>query len=163
MINELAELPLKARQAESENKAFFKRLKKRKPKGLDQLMVDLHDAEFSRTDCLTCANCCKTTGPLVTNKDIERISRRLRLKPGAFIASYLRVDEDKDYVLKSLPCHFLNPDNSCSIYDIRPKACREYPHTDRRNIHQIGALTVKNTFICPAAFNIVESLKKRLQ
>lgn len=45
---------------------------------------------------------------------------------------YLRVDEDNDKVFKSMPCPFLGEDNLCSIYDIRPKACREFPHTDRK-------------------------------
>jgi Fe-S-cluster containining protein len=69
------------------------------------------------------ANCCKTTGPLFTSADIERISKHLRQKPQQFIEQYLRViDEDQD--LQSVPCSFLNSDNSCFIYDVRPKACR---------------------------------------
>ncbi len=41
------------------------------------------------------------------------------------------------------------------IYDVRPKACREFPHTDRKKFHQIADLTLKNVAICPAAYNIV--------
>lgn len=123
-------------------------------------MQDLHDAEFKRTDCLECANCCKTTGPLFTNADIERIAKYLRLKPQQFITKYLRVDEEKDHVLQSVPCTFLDARNYCSIYDVRPKACREFPHTNRKKFYQIGDLTLKNVAICPAAFNIVEEMKR---
>lgn len=159
----LKNLKGEAAKKASENKKFFQKLKKRPPKNLDYTMQELHEAEFSRTNCLECANCCKTTGPLFTNADIERISRHFRLKPSAFIDTYLRVDEDNDYVLQQLPCTFLGADNFCSIYDVRPKACREFPHTDRKKFHQISNLTLKNVAICPAAFNIVEEMKKKLQ
>jgi Fe-S-cluster containining protein len=84
------------------------------------------------------------------------------MKPSNFIADYLRIDEDNDYVLQSVPCDFLGADNYCSIYDVRPKACREFPHTDRKKFHQISHLTLKNVAICPAAFNIVELMKKSI-
>ena len=157
----LKNLVVKSRQKEAENKKYFKRLKKKPPKDLDSIMLSLHEEEFSKTDCLQCANCCKTTGPLFTDADIVRIAKGLRLKPQKFIEQYLRLDEDEDYVLQELPCAFLGTDNYCTIYDIRPKACREYPHTDRRKFHQISDLTLKNLSICPAAYNIVEELKKR--
>jgi hypothetical protein len=159
----LKQLPQKAKEKQSENKKFFARLRKRPPKDLDYTMQELHTEEFRKTDCLECANCCKTTGPLFTRADIERISKHLRLKPRAFIEGYLRVDEDNDHVLKQVPCAFLGVDNYCSIYEVRPKACREYPHTNRKKFHQLGTLTVKNTTICPAAYNIVEEMKRRIK
>lgn len=158
----LKDLPAKAKEKHSENKKYFTKLRKKPPKQLDYLMQELHDAEFERTDCLECANCCKTTGPLFTNADVERIAKHLRLKPQQFISEYLRLDEDNDYVLQQVPCAFLSADNYCSIYDVRPKACREFPHTDRKKFQQISNLTLKNVAICPAAFNIVEEMKRRI-
>ncbi len=159
----LKDLPKKAKDKHKENKKFFAKLRKKPPKHLDLQMQELHEEEFKRTDCLTCANCCKTTGPLFTNKDIERISKHFRQKPVQFIETYLRVDEDNDHVLKQVPCTFLGEDNYCSIYEVRPKACREYPHTDRKDFHKISNITLNNTAICPAAYNIVEEMKKRIK
>lgn len=158
----LEQLPQMAKEKHAENKKFFGKLKKRPPKNLDYLMQELHHEEFERTDCLECANCCKTTGPLFTKADIERISKFFRQKPQAFIDDYLRIDEENDYVLQSLPCPFLGADNYCSIYDVRPKACREFPHTDRKKFQQISNFTLKNVAICPAAFNIVEAMKAKI-
>nr|WP_322623616.1 YkgJ family cysteine cluster protein [uncultured Flavobacterium sp.] len=158
----LKDLGRMAKEKHPENKKFFDKLKKKPPKNLDYVMQELHDREFKRTDCLKCANCCKTTGPLFTLADIERIAKHLRLKPQQFIDKYLRVDEDKDYVLQSVPCTFLDSENYCMIYDVRPKACREYPHTDRKKFQQITDITLKNVAICPAAYNIVEEMKKKL-
>lgn len=158
----LSNLPKLAKDKHKENKTFFAKLKKKPPKQLDYLMQELHEEEFERTDCLKCANCCKTTGPLFTDKDVQRIAKFLKLKPQQFIAQYLRIDEDSDYVLQNVPCYFLGADNYCTIYEVRPKACREYPHTDRKKFHQIANLTLKNAAICPAAYNIVEEMKRRL-
>ena len=146
-----------------ETKKFFNKLKKRTPKNLDVQVAQIHEEVFEKTNCMSCANCCKTTGPLFTEKDIERISKSFRMKPSKFIESFLRIDEDNDYVLQSVPCAFLGADNKCSIYDIRPKACREFPHTDRRKFHQITTLTLKNVKICPAAYNIVEAMRKKIK
>ena len=160
---QLETLPARAAQRAASHRKFFKKLKRRVPPNLDRLMMELHEAEFSRTDCLQCANCCKTTGPLFTSQDIDRLARLFRIKPGVFMETYLRQDEDGDWVLQELPCPFLGADNYCSVYEVRPKACREYPHTDRRKFHQISAITLKNTAVCPAAFNIVEAMMERLE
>lgn len=156
-------LPKLAKDKHNENKKFFDKLKKKAPKNLDYIMQELHEKEFKNTDCLQCANCCKTTGPLFTDKDIERISKHLKLKPQQFISQFLRMDEENDYVLQSVPCTFLGADNYCSIYEVRPKACSEFPHTDRKKFQQISNLTLKNVAICPAAYNIVEEMKKLIK
>ena len=159
----LKELPELAKEKYAESKKYFAKLKKRTPKRLDLIMQDLHEKEFENTNCLACGNCCKTTSPIFTEKDIQRISKHLKMKVVAFISQYLERDTDDYYVLKTAPCTFLDVnDNSCFIYDVRPKACREYPHTNRRKFIQITNLTLKNIEICPAAFNIVEALKVKL-
>jgi Fe-S-cluster containining protein len=163
MQNIISNLPKLAKDKHKENKTFFAKLKKKPPKQLDYLMQELHDTEFERTNCLKCANCCKTTGPLFTDKDIEQISKHFKLKVWQFAEQYLHLDEDNDYVLQNVPCTFLGEDNYCSIYDVRPKACREFPHTDRKKFQKISNLTLKNVAICPAAFNIVEEMKKRIK
>ncbi len=163
MDKDLENLTELAAEKLEENKKYFQRLKRRTPKRLDLLMHELHDNEFEKTDCLTCGNCCKTTSPIFTEKDIERISKYLKMKVRDFVSQYLERDSDDFMVLKSAPCTFLDErDNSCFIYDVRPKACAEYPHTDRKKFASISDLTIKNTEICPATYRIVEELKKRL-
>ncbi|PRP67164.1 YkgJ family cysteine cluster protein [Nonlabens agnitus] len=157
------DLPSLAAQRKKENVAFFKKLKRKAPKNLDSITQELHDEAFEEIDCLTCANCCKTTGPLFTQNDINRIAKHFKMKPAAFIDTYLRIDEDQDYVLQTVPCPFLGADNYCGIYEVRPKACSEYPHTDRRKLTQIASLTIANTFICPAAFQVVERMKELIK
>jgi Fe-S-cluster containining protein len=152
-----------AEEKKVETRKYFAKLRKKPPKRLDLLMQELHDNEFEQTDCLTCANCCKTTSPIFTDKDVLRISKHLRMKEHQFISTHLQRDEDDFLVLKQAPCTFLDAsDNTCIIYDVRPKACSEYPHTNRKRFVQLTHLTLQNTEVCPAAFNIIEELKKKL-
>jgi|SRR6185437_627389 len=156
------ELKLKAEKSLAANKKLFSRLKQSKPKFLDDVMQEIHEEVFEETDCLQCANCCKTTSPIFYQKDIERLARHFRIKPSEFIDNYLHIDEDNDYVLNVSPCIFLGADNYCSVYEDRPVACREYPHTNRKRFYQLLDLTLKNTAICPAAYEMVERLKLRV-
>jgi Fe-S-cluster containining protein len=156
----IADLKYKATKLKTENKKFLDQLKKRTPKDLDHQFEQLHDVAFDKIDCLTCANCCKTTGPLFRQKDIERLSSHLKMRPANFVETYLHIDEDDDYVLNTLPCPFLGSDNYCSVYEYRPNACREYPHTNQRKMHTRFTETLNNTTVCPAVFEIVEKLKQ---
>ena len=145
-----------------ENSKFFKKLKNIKPKFLDKTIISVHETVFKGINCLECANCCKTTSPSFTDKDIQRISKFQKIKPSIFVEKYLALDDDNDYVLKSFPCVFLNDNNECRIYKVRPKACRNYPHTDRVKQYQLLKLTQKNIEICPAVSQIIERIKLKL-
>jgi uncharacterized protein len=151
-----------ARDAREENERFFKKLKKKLPANLDELVHELHDEAFANFDCLTCANCCSSISPMITDKDVERLAKPLRLKPSQVIEKYMHLDEEHDFVFNQAPCPFLMGDNYCSVYDSRPKACREYPHTDRRRFGQLLNLTLKNCEFCPIVYNVVEQLKVKL-
>ena len=158
-LNKLKSL---AKDRAKSHKEYLEKLAKHPAKDLDYMVQEIHDQVFDKVDCLSCANCCKTTGPLLTSADISRIAKHLKLKEAQFVDDYLRRDEDNDYVLQTLPCPFLGTDNYCSIYSVRPKACREYPHTDRKKFYQIRAITLKNTSICPAAYAVVEQMMARI-
>jgi len=113
MQNQLESLSKKVKEHQKTHRNFFIKLRKKTPKNLDAIMEKLHEDEFKKTDCLQCANCCKTTSPIFTKKDIERISKAFRIKTRQFIDTHLHMDEDQDYVLNTSPCTFLAADNSC--------------------------------------------------
>lgn len=139
---------------------YYKKNKKQLAK-MDTVVHQLHDGFSQKINCLECANCCRSLGPAIYDKDIERMAKALRIKPSDVVSSYLRMDEDGDYVFRSMPCPFLMPDNYCVIYESRPKACREYPHTDRKKFGQIYKLTVKNAETCPIAYEVLSALVNR--
>lgn len=159
MKEELKNKLLIALTNQKENKVLVKKLKKSKPKNLDTIVHGLHDEVFEKIDCLDCANCCKTTSPAIYERDIDRLAKHLKIKPSKLIEQYLQKDTDNDYVFKSAPCPFLDHENYCMVYESRPLACREYPHTNRKRFYQVLDLSLTNTEICPAVAEIFEKLK----
>lgn len=127
---------------------------------MDREIHELHHRYSSEIECLQCANCCKTLGPLITNADIKRMAKALNMTEVDLLNMYLKVDEDGDYVFKQMPCPFLMNDNHCIIYNNRPKACREYPHTDRARFYQIFNLSIKNAYTCPIAYEVLNNILK---
>ncbi|HMG68467.1 MAG TPA: YkgJ family cysteine cluster protein, partial [Chitinophagaceae bacterium] len=73
-------------------------------------LPELHEEAFKKIDCLQCANCCKNYSPRFKTPDIKRISKHLKMRESVFIETYLKVDEEGDFVAKSLPCPFLGSD-----------------------------------------------------
>ncbi|MGE0637622.1 MAG: YkgJ family cysteine cluster protein [Bacteroidia bacterium] len=155
----ISELNKAASNRKEEHKKLLAVLKKKNSSEVDKVFQRLHDEAFEKIDCLQCANCCKTTSPIFYQRDIERLAKHFRIRPSEFIEQYLHIDEDNDYVLNSAPCPFLGDDNYCSVYDSRPTACREYPHTDRKRVQQIFNLTLKNASVCPAVYDILENIR----
>lgn len=145
-------------QSTAENREIVKRLKRKKGKQLDQAADDIHHEVFSEIDCLDCAGCCSGIPPIVTKADVTRIAKTFGMKPAEFETQYLMVDEDGDTVLNTTPCPFLLEDRKCMIYDIRPKACRQFPHTNELDFSKNMKLHALNATICPGVYHILRKL-----
>ncbi|MBL0310564.1 MAG: YkgJ family cysteine cluster protein [Bacteroidetes bacterium] len=150
------------RQDALKKKKEHKRLleKSRRTKGVEKLLPPLHEEAFSKINCLDCAGCCKTISPRFKTPDIVRIADFLGIKQSKLIETYLRLDEDGDYVVKQSPCPFLGSDNYCSIYEARPGDCRKYPYTDSGDFFKYPQTTLQNTTTCPAVYYVLERLKQ---
>lgn len=85
------------------------------------------------------------------------------MKTSVFIDTYLFRDDEGGYVLKNAPYPLLNADYTCFVYEERLKACREYHHTNRKNIHGILNLTLQNTLVCPAVNEIFKDFSKEFR
>ncbi|MEM6262015.1 MAG: YkgJ family cysteine cluster protein [Bacteroidota bacterium] len=158
MDKSLVGLIKRATSQRKRRKQLFQKLRKKKPRELDKTFHELHEEAFEEIDCLSCGNCCKTISPVFTDQDISRISRHVKMRPADFTEEYLYEDDEADMVLKQTPCPFLGADNYCNIYEVRPRACRQYPHTDRQRMHRFLSLTHKNAEVCPAVAHIVDRM-----
>src|SRR3954453_1977945 len=118
----------------------------------------LHELAFEKIDCLQCGNCCKGYSPRFKTTDIKRISKRLKMKEGDFITTYLKLDSDGDYVAKGAPCPFLGADNYCGIYEDRPGDCARFPYTDEDVLLKRPQITLKNSTFCPIVHFVLEKL-----
>ena len=152
----------KKKGKEGKTKSLVHFLKKQQHQYVDQKFQQAHEEVFEEINCLDCANCCKTLGPRINNSDIKRISKFIGLSIKEFQNTFLRVDDDNDWVLKKLPCPFLEVNNECRIYDVRPSACRAYPHTDTWQQKKQLNLHLKNIPFCPAVEKIFEKIDKQI-
>ena len=146
------------KKAIEQQKNYKQYLKKANTQKVLKKLPDLHQEAFSKIDCLQCGACCRNYSPRFKTPDIKRISRHLKMKEGAFIETYLRLDEDGDYVAKSTPCPFLGIDNFCSIYEVRPSDCERFPYTNEDVLLKRPAITLKNVTFCPAVYTVLERL-----
>jgi Fe-S-cluster containining protein len=146
--------------AKEHQKAYKHQLERGNKNAMLRALPDLHEAAFEQINCLECANCCKNYSPRFKQPDIKRIAKVLGMKEGDFAERYLKMDSEGDYVTRSQPCPFLQPDNTCHIYEDRPSDCRRYPYTDEDVLIKRMALTLKNTTVCPATFLVLEQLLK---
>ena len=145
----------KAGERQKDYKRFLQRADKNKMlKNLDQLTEEA----YLKVDCLTCAQCCKNYSPRFKTPDIKRISKLMRMRESEFINTYLNVDEDGDFVVKTTPCPFLGADNYCSIYEDRPSDCQRFPYTDEDVLLKRPNLTLKNSTFCPITYYVIERL-----
>ena len=156
----LEKLPAQAKTTRAADKALLSKLKK--AKGIDDDFHRLHDEAFEHIDCLTCANCCRTTPPRIVPKDVDRLARALKMKPGDFSEAHVATDAaDGELMLRHADeggCPFLGSDNHCSVYDARPAACRWFPGTNQRKMATHAKVTLENVGVCPAVSGIVERL-----
>ena len=147
-----------AKKAMPAIRVFLKRFASSLPP--HRVLAEEHERVFSQFDCLQCASCCKNSSPVFNRTDISRISSFLGQKPAELERLYLRADADGDFVPHSKPCPFLEPDNRCRVYEVRPKSCRGFPHTDNPEAWERHAIMAGNAAACPAAFAIAEKFRQ---
>lgn len=143
--------------------SFIKQVEEAPPKQLDQLLEEEDVKVWQEVDCTTCANCCKTMTPVFTKADIKRIATHFRMTPKAFFDKWLVREKDSGNTVNAQqPCQFLVEDK-CSIYEVRPADCAEFPHHYQRPFPLYSDTFIQNLHRCPATFNLIERLKKRIE
>lgn len=142
---------------------FLTKLENNTPRGLDTIAVETDREVWKETDCLTCANCCKTMSPTFTKTDVKRIARHFGMTDEAFRKKWLYKDRNGDWLNKKQPCQFLNlEDNKCSIYAIRPRDCAGFPHHTKRRMVDYMHVFKQNVEYCPATYRLVEKMMEKV-
>lgn len=140
---------------------FLNRLKQKTPRGLDSMIKKADQAIWKDTDCLDCANCCKTMSPTYNAADILRISQHLAMTAKEFKKKWLFQDRNGDWLNIEQPCQFLDLDtNKCKVYDVRPTDCAGFPHHNKRKMVEYMHVYKQNIEFCPATYRVVEKMMK---
>jgi Fe-S-cluster containining protein len=164
VITDLVQIKLLGEKKREENLRFRKHMKSRdhSDRILRRIAVDVE----GQIDCLQCANCCRVATAKVTERDVERIAKYLRIKPSRFIADFTVESDEEGRVLKrdkKTGCVFLNG-NECTIYDERPESCQKFPHVVRGNGSIASRMWefVDRACYCPIVYNSLEAFKDEM-
>lgn len=153
----------KASAKKAKRTAFLQKLDDIVPEDMPKLVTEVDATVWRDVDCTTCANCCKTMTPTFTPKDIKRISAHVGMTVAEFKEKWLHKEEDTgDWVNDNQPCQFLVND-MCSIYEVRPRDCAEFPHHYKRPFDMYNDTFIQNLHRCPATFTLVERLEQRVR
>ncbi|MHA4810700.1 YkgJ family cysteine cluster protein [Flavitalea flava] len=145
-------------------RSFLTRLEKKTPRGLDKIVVEADKASWAKTDCLDCANCCKTMSPTYTQKDLKRISAHFGMSVNAFKEKWLYKDKSGDWMNVKQPCQFLDLNtNMCNIYAIRPRDCAGFPHHTKKKMVEYVHMYKQNIEYCPASYRLVEFIMEKVK
>lgn len=160
---DIKEFKHKASKKKAKLSAFLSKLDDVVPHDMPKLVAEVDKTVWQDIDCTTCANCCKTMTPTFSPKDIKRISAHFGETPQQFKDKWLYKEEETgDWMNRSQPCQFL-VNNKCSIYEIRPKDCAEFPHHHKRQFDLYNDTFTQNLDKCPATFTLIERLEKRVR
>ncbi len=164
IIREIPLIERYSRHNEADDYRFREFLKfrlNRSTKEMDDVVRRTTDEVWARIDCTTCANCCRTLHVVVDAADIARLAGRLRNTAAHFERKYVVMSEDGTKELRNSPCVFLGSDNRCTVYEDRPKACRDFPYLHENHFSSRSLMMISNTSVCPIVFNVWQALKDK--
>jgi uncharacterized protein len=142
-------------------RSFLTRVEKKNSKNLHLVTLEANELSWAKTDCMDCANCCKTMSPTYTQRDITRIAKFLGMTVSAFKKKWLYKDRVGDWLNKSQPCQFLDlKTNLCGIYEVRPGDCAGFPHHGTKKIKDYLHVYKQNVEFCPATYRLVEFMEE---
>ncbi len=165
MITDLVQIRMLGEKKRDENHRLRLHMKMRDR--YDRSLRRIAEEIEEQIDCTACANCCRVATATVSERDVERLARSLRLSPARFLADYTTVCEEEGRILRrsdETGCVFLSG-NTCTVYDDRPDACRHFPHL----VRGAGSLSsrmwqmIDRACYCPIVYNSLEAFKEALR
>jgi Fe-S-cluster containining protein len=165
MITDLVQIKTLGEKKRDENFRFRKHMKSRDHS--DRILRRIAEEIEGRIDCTVCANCCKVATVQVSERDVERLARYLRIPPERFLAEYTAESQDEGRVLKrdtTSGCVFLNG-FECTVYDSKPDICSRFPHLVRGHGSIASRMwkLVDRACYCPIVYNSLEAFKEELR
>ncbi len=164
MITDLVQIRLLGEKKRPENERFRRHMKSYDHS--DRILRRVAEEIEEQIDCTVCANCCKVATAEVSERDVERLARYLRIKPAQFLAEYT-VEHPQDGVIlrrtDEQGCVFLDG-TSCTVYDARPETCQRFPHLVRGAGSIVSRMWqfIDRACYCPIVYNSLEAFKKEL-
>ncbi len=164
MITDLVQIRLLGEKKRPENERLRRFIKSRDHS--DRILRRTAEEIQEQIDCTQCANCCKLATVKMSERDVERLSRYLRLSPERFQAEYMMDGGDEGAILRRTEergCIFLDG-TTCTVYEARPEICQRFPHL----VRGAGSIAsrmwqfIDRACYCPIVYNSLEAFKEQL-
>lgn len=164
MITDLVQIRMLGERKRDENERFRRHMKSRDHS--DRILRRIAEDIEEQIHCTQCANCCRVATAKVTERDVERLAKYLRVKPARVMADYVVKSEEEGLILqrdKKTGCVFLNG-NECTVYDARPESCQKFPHVVRGNGSIVSRMweLIDRACYCPIVYNSLEAFKDEM-
>ncbi len=160
MLLDLVQIKTLGEKKRHENERFRRHLKSRDHS--DRILRRLAEEVEDEIDCTTCANCCRVATVRLTERDVENMSKSLRMTRERFLNDYTTQSDDEGLILRRTEkgCVFLDG-NLCLVYDHRPANCEDFPHVVRGNGSIVSRMwdLVDRACYCPIVYNSIEAFK----
>jgi len=157
------------RRASAKKKALTKDLRavvKNKPAGFLKEVKAATDETWKEISCVACGHCCMEMTPTWKKSEIKRVAAHVGMTSAQYYEKYLYTEEmTGDIMNDSTPCqHFDKKKGLCTIYEIRPADCAEFPHFHRKDFaDQVEEVFLPNMVRCPATLVMVEKITERMR
>jgi Fe-S-cluster containining protein len=162
LLTDLTQIAAVAAANENENDAFRIFLKQQDSGTIDAIVHDINAVVTPQIDCTKCGNCCRSLMINVTPEETISLALHLKEKIEVVKEKYIEISSEGQMIVNTIPCHFL-ANSSCTIYENRFTECREFPHLHKENFTGRLFGTLMYYALCPIIFNVVESLKEKLE
>ncbi|MBS1856902.1 MAG: YkgJ family cysteine cluster protein, partial [Acidobacteria bacterium] len=161
MITDLVQIRLLGEKKREENGRFRRHMKSHDHS--DRILRRIAEGIEEQIDCTVCANCCRVATVKVSERDVERLAKFLRLKPARVVDDFVVESEEEGFVLRrdeKSGCVFLNG-TECTVYEARPDICQRFPHLVRGNGSIASRMWefVDRACYCPIVYNALEAFK----
>jgi hypothetical protein len=91
--------------------------------------------------------------------DINKAAKWLSKSRKDFIKEYLIIDVDGVFTTASVPCPMLDVlTHKCKIYEVRPKACASFPHTQKNHFIRRKQAHLQNSRFCLITQQVLDKL-----
>ena len=164
MLTDLVQIRRLGEKKTGENRQFRLYLKRHKfvERRFKRIAQDIEE----QIDCTQCANCCRVATVKLTERDVEKLAKFLRIKPAQFLRDYTTESEEEGLILKreESGCIFLSG-NECTVYESRPHTCNDFPHLVRGSgsfLSRMWEMPDRATY-CPIVYNSLEAFKEEVQ
>jgi len=160
MLTDLVQIRRLGESKREENSKLRLHLKRRNYQ--ERRLVRMAQQIEEQIDCTVCANCCRVATVKITERDAEKLMKRLGVDRKRFWEEYVEDNPEEGPVLKrnQAGCVFLEG-NLCSVYDARPHTCVTFPHLTRGAGSLVSRLwqMVDRACYCPIVYNTLEAWK----